>query len=68
MQNKLYILILVFLFPVFVFGQINMANNAVTLGGTVGFMLNSAATLWMLGFDVHFEIHSFGTPDEFPSH
>lgn len=26
------------------------------------------ATVWMLGFDVHFEIHSFGTPDEFPTH
>jgi hypothetical protein len=43
-MKKLFLIL--FLFPVFVFGQINVANNAVTLGGTVGFQLNGAASQW----------------------
>lgn len=34
------------LLPIFAMGQINVDNNAVTLGGTVGFMLNGTATQW----------------------
>lgn len=43
-MKKIFLILL--LFPVFAMAQINVANNAVTLGGAVGFQLNGAATQW----------------------
>ena len=40
------IILTILLFPLILMAQINVANNAVTLGGTVGFQLNGAATQW----------------------
>ena len=40
------LIMIITLLPILVMGQINVDNNAVTLGGTVGFMLNGNATQW----------------------
>ena len=40
------IITILLLFPFLAFSQVNVANNAVTLGGSTGFMLNGSATQW----------------------
>lgn len=70
-MRKLF-LILAFL-PLFISGQTLNLNN-INESTYIDFKLfrkdaaGNPATVWMLGFDVHFALDKFGTPDEFPSH
>lgn len=78
------LLSILFLLPLLSSAQINVANNTATIGGTVGITITESsyidikfyrkdaaglpATVWLLGFDVHIPIISFGSPDEYPTH